>query len=100
MKDESPELTYRQIAIILGQVWQALTNDEKSKYDKLAQKDIERYEREVRLRPDLEPKVKKRKKLRIKPKGKRCFGDKKILLNQKESTATKQFMVELTNYRL
>ena len=45
-------------------------------------------------------KVKKRKKLRIKPKFTKSFGDKKILLNQKESAATKQFMVELKNYRL
>ena len=43
LKNESPELTYRQIAIILGQVWQALTRDEKLKYEKLAMKDVERY---------------------------------------------------------
>ena len=46
-KEDNPELSLGQITKGLTDVWKALTDDEKKKYDDLAAKDRERYNKEL-----------------------------------------------------
>ena len=46
-KEKNPDMTMCQITKGLTEVWRALTEDEKKKYEDLAAADKQRYEREI-----------------------------------------------------
>ena len=46
VKEENPDLKVTEIAKVIGAKWKALTDEEKKKYNDMAEKDKERYEAE------------------------------------------------------
>ena len=47
VKEENPDFSITDVAKELGVRWKSVTGDEKVKYEELAKKDKERYEREM-----------------------------------------------------
>ena len=59
VKEENPDFSITDVAKELGVRWKAVTGDEKEKYEELAKKDKERYEREMEEYKKTGGKVKK-----------------------------------------
>merc|ERR1719198_269914 len=47
VKEENPDATFGQIGKLIGKKFQALSSEEKEKYNQLAAKDKERYQKEM-----------------------------------------------------
>ena len=60
LKAQKPDLGNTEIVKLMGDEWKAMTNDAKSKYEKLASDDKARYEKELAAynakKPDAAPK--------------------------------------------
>uniref|UniRef100_A0A0D6R3Y0 HMG box domain-containing protein n=1 Tax=Araucaria cunninghamii TaxID=56994 RepID=A0A0D6R3Y0_ARACU len=46
VRTENPNITFGQVGKVLGEEWKGLTDEKKSKYQKMAADDKARYERE------------------------------------------------------